>query len=140
MPVAGGYDKAGNLTDDPNLILESWRSIPVGYWKGAGLSLLLDILAAVLSNGLSTHEISKKDAEMAASQVFIAIDLSKLGTQSSITQIIENIINDYHQSNAIDDSRKITFPGERVLQTRKKNLEKGVPVLENVWSEILAFL
>ena len=140
LPVVGGYDKAGNLTDDPNLILESWRSIPVGYWKGAGLSLLLDILAAVLSNGLSTHEISKKDAEMAASQVFIAIDLSKLGTQSSITQIIENIIHDYHQSNAIDDSRKITFPGERVLQTRKKNLEKGVPVLENVWSEILAFL
>ena len=140
LPVVGGYDKAGNLTDDPNLILESWRSIPVGYWKGAGLSLLLDILAAVLSSGLSTHEISKKDAEMAASQVFIAIDLSKLGTQSSITQIIENIINDYHQSNAIDDSRKITFPGERVLQTRKKNLEKGVPVLENVWSEILAFL
>ena len=79
LSVAGGYDKDGNLTDDPNLILESWRSIPVGYWKGAGLSLLLDILATVLSSGLATYEISQKAAEVASSQVYIAIDTTKLG-------------------------------------------------------------
>ena len=140
LSVAGGYDKEGNLTDDPNLILESWRSIPVGYWKGAGLSLLLDILAAVLSSGLATHEISQKAAEIASSQVYIAIDVSKLGTYSSISQIINNIIHDYHQSVAIDESHKITFPGERVLQTRQKNLVAGVPVVRNVWMEILGFL
>jgi len=25
------------LTDDPAAILESWRALPIGYWKGAGL-------------------------------------------------------------------------------------------------------
>ncbi len=137
LKVPGGYDKDGNLTDDPNLILESWRSIPVGYWKGAGLSILLDILAAVLSGGWSTHEISESKVEYGVSQVFIAIEIQKLGNHSSISQIIENIINDYHQSVAIDDSQKITFPGERVLQTRQKNLANGVPVLKSVWEEIL---
>lgn len=140
LPVAGGYDKDGNLTDDPNLILESWRSLPVGYWKGAGLSLLLDILAAVLSGGLATHDITKQPAEMASSQVFIAIDVEKLGNHSSISQIIKGIIMDYHQSVAIDETHKITFPGERVLQTRQKNLVEGVPVLSTVWEEILGFL
>jgi 3-dehydro-L-gulonate 2-dehydrogenase len=137
LSVAGGYDKAGNLTDDPNLILESWRTLPVGYWKGAGLSLLLDVLAAVLSGGLATHQITKKPAEIASSQVFIAIDIAKLGHQSSIAGIINGIIEDYHQSTAIDETRKITFPGERVLQTRQKNSDKGVPVLKSVWAEIL---
>jgi len=137
LSVAGGYDKEGNLTDDPNLILESWRSIPVGYWKGAGLSLLLDILAAVLSSGWSTHEISESKVEYGVSQVFIAIDLVKLGNHSSISQIIENIINDYHKSTAINDSRKIIFPGERVLQTRQKNIALGIPVLKSVWEEII---
>ena len=140
LSVAGGYDKDGNLTDDPNLILESWRSIPVGYWKGAGLSLLLDILATVLSGGLSTFEISQKEAEVASSQVYIAIDVSKLGNYSSISQIIKGIIDDYHQSVPIDNAKKITFPGERVLATRQKNLERGVPVLNTVWAEILGFL
>ncbi len=137
LSVPGGYDKEGNLTDDPNLILESWRSIPIGYWKGAGLSLLLDLLAAILSGGWSTNEITKEKVEYGVSQVFIAIDLKKLGNHSSISQIIENIINDYHNSISIDDSRKITFPGERVLQTRQKNIANGIPVLSSVWEEIL---
>ena len=140
LSVAGGYDKDGNLTDDPNLILESWRSLPIGYWKGAGLSLLLDILATVLSGGLATFEISQKPAEIASSQVYIAIDVAKLGNASSISHIIQGIINDYHQSVPIDNVKKITFPGERVLATRQKNLVEGVPVLESVWTEILGFL
>jgi 3-dehydro-L-gulonate 2-dehydrogenase len=140
LSVAGGYDKNGNLTNDPALILESWRTMPVGYWKGAGLSLLLDILAAVLSGGLAAYEITKQPAEIASSQVFIAIDIQKLGNHSSISQLIKGIIEDYHQSVAIDETHKITFPGERVLQNRQKNLMDGVPVLEEVWGEILGFL
>jgi 3-dehydro-L-gulonate 2-dehydrogenase len=140
LAVAGGYDTHGNLTNDPALILESWRTMPVGYWKGAGLSLLLDILAAVLSGGLATHDITKQPAEIASSQVFIALDIQKLGNHSSISQLIKGIIEDYHQSVAIDENHKITFPGERVLDTRKKNLVGGVPVLEEVWGEILGFL
>jgi 3-dehydro-L-gulonate 2-dehydrogenase len=110
--------------------------LPIGYWKGAGLSLLLDILATVLSGGLSTHELSKKEVEYSLSQVFIAIDISKLGEHSVITKTIENILNDYHQSVSTDDSKKIVYPGERVLLTRKNNLANGIPVLKKVWDEI----
>jgi len=65
LPVSGGYDRESNLTTDPATILESKRPLPVGYWKGAGLALLLDILATVLSGGLPVHEITKKDVECA---------------------------------------------------------------------------
>ena len=138
LPVAGGFNNQGELTDDPGAILDSWRSLPVGYWKGAGLSLLLDILAAILSGGLATHEISKKEVEYGLSQVFIAIDVAALGSQSSISKMIEGIINDYHQSIPLDESKKIIYPGERVVQIRKLNLERGIPVLKKVWDEITA--
>jgi 3-dehydro-L-gulonate 2-dehydrogenase len=137
LPVPGGFNKEGVLTDDPADILESGRPIPVGYWKGAGLSLLLDLLATILSGGLSTHEISKKEVEHGLSQLFIAIDISKPGNHSAITHTIENILNDYHQSAAIDDSKKILYPGERVLQTRKNNLANGMQVMKKVWDEVL---
>jgi 3-dehydro-L-gulonate 2-dehydrogenase len=136
LPVDGGFDSAGKLTQDPSAILASNAPLPVGYWKGAGLSLLLDILATVLSGGLSTHELSKKEAEYSLSQVFIAIDISKLGKHSLITTTIENILNDYHQSVPADDSKKIVYPGERVLLTIKNNLANGIPVLKKVWDGI----
>jgi 3-dehydro-L-gulonate 2-dehydrogenase len=136
LSVYGGFDKDGTLTKDPAAIIESNSPLPIGYWKGSGLSLLLDLLATILSGGLSTCEISKKEVEYGLSQVFIAIDISKLGNHSAIAKIIEEILNDYHQSEPINDFKKIVYPGERVLQTRKNNLANGIPVLKKVWEEI----
>jgi 3-dehydro-L-gulonate 2-dehydrogenase len=140
LSVAGGYDKDGNLTNEPNLILETWRSLPVGFWKGAGLSFLLDVLAALLANGLATHEISQKPAEMASSQVYIAIDMSKLANYTSISTTIDGIIQDYKTSIPMTNQDKISYPSERVLSTRQKNSKEGIPVLESVWQEVLGFL
>jgi 3-dehydro-L-gulonate 2-dehydrogenase len=136
LPVFGGFDTNGQLTTDPGAIRESRRPLPIGYWKGAGLSLLLDILAAVLSGGLSVHEIAQQRSEMSVSQVFIAIDTKKLGNHSAIAQVVKNIITDYHQSMP-ENNKSITFPGERVLQTRSRNLANGIPVLKQVWDDIL---
>lgn len=138
LTVYGGYDKSGELTKDPSEIITSKRALPIGYWKGAGLSLLLDILSTILSGGLSTSEISKNEIETGLSQVYIAIDISKLQNHSSISQLINNIINDYRQSATEDEKSKIMYPGERVLQTRKNNLANGIPVIKNIWEEIIS--
>jgi 3-dehydro-L-gulonate 2-dehydrogenase len=134
LSMPGGYNSSGELTNDPSDILASRRPLPVGYWKGAGLTLLLDLLATILSGGLSTADINKKGIEY-ASQVFISINISKLGNYSSIPGVINNIIRDYHNS-VTEGDNEILYPGERVLQTRKKNLSEGIPVLKNVWDEI----
>lgn len=136
LPVQGGFDITGHLTNDPGAIRESRRPLPIGYWKGAGLSLLLDILAAVLSGGLSVQQITEQPVESAVSQVYIAIDITKLGNHSSIAKVVKNIIEDYHES-IPDGNKKITYPGERVLLTRQRNLANGIPVLSEVWEKIL---
>ncbi len=137
LTVAGGFDAAGNLTQDPAAIIASKRMLPVGYWKGAGLSLLLDILAAVLSGGLSVHDISKQEAELGLSQVFICIDITKTGSTSSVATLVENIISDYKQSVPAYANSPVIYPGERVLQKRKQHLQNGIPVLKQVWDVIL---
>ena len=135
LPVHGGFNVKGELTKKPSEILASKRVLPVGYWKGAGLSLLMDILSAVLSGGLSTHEITQRKTEYGLSQVFIAIDVQQLKNYKGIENCINNIISDYRQSTA-EEEKEIVFPGERVLKTREKNLKSGIPVMKNVWSEI----
>ena len=137
LVVNGGYDREGNLTNDPALIIESGRTLPAGYWKGAGLTLLLDILAAILSNGMATHQISQLNKEHSVSQVFVCLDVKKLEHFPQIEKIIAHIISDYHQSQMEDENKMASYPGERVLQTRKENQEKGIPVLRSIWETVL---
>ncbi len=137
LPVQGGYDKDGKLTNDPSAILESQRVLPIGYWKGAGLSFLLDVLATVLSGGNSTSQVTAKGTEYAVSQVFVAIDPTHLHNYKTISSAIQQILEDYHQSVPQDASEKILYPGERVLDTRRKNIEHGVPVSKDIWDSIL---
>jgi 3-dehydro-L-gulonate 2-dehydrogenase len=136
LPVPGGYDKQGDLTTDPASIRESERTLPIGYWKGSGLSLLLDILASVLSAGFPVLEVSKQNIENNLSQVFITINLAKLKNASTIPTLLQQIIDDYHQSIPDRDS-KILYPGERVLRVREENAKNGIPVIEKVWEEIV---
>ena len=137
LDFPGGYNTSNELTCDPSEILDSKRPLPIGFWKGAGLTLLLDILAAILSGGLSTSEISKKKDESGVSQVFIAFDLSKLGNFPSIQNTIYEIIADYKESVPADEKSNIRYPGEQILKIRATNLKDGILVNRNVWNEIL---
>jgi 3-dehydro-L-gulonate 2-dehydrogenase len=137
LPFPGGFDREGRLTEDPVAILESWRALPIGYWKGAGLALLLDIMATILAAGISTHEISKREVEHAVSQVFIAIDTKKLSNYPAIDHAISDIIGDLKKSVPESTATAIRYPGERVLLTRTENLKNGIPVKKKVWDEIV---
>lgn len=138
LPVPGGFDENGALTTDPEKILQTNQSLPIGYWKGSGLALLLDILATILSGGLSTHEISGQKAEINVSQVFIAINISKLHNSSVIAQSLDQIIEDYKNAEPDKSSGTVRYPGEGVVKTRKENLEKGIPVAKQIWDEIMS--
>ena len=135
LGVAGGYDKEGKLTTDPSAIVQSRRPLPVGYWKGAGLALLLDVLASVLSGGLATHQITSLQKEHSLSQVFICIDVMKLAHSPLIAQLVRSILDDYKTS-FTEGNKEVLYPGERVLKTRTQNEAKGIPVLKKVWDEI----
>jgi 3-dehydro-L-gulonate 2-dehydrogenase len=125
LPVDGGYDSEGNLTRDAAAIEETGRVLPIGFWKGSGLSLALDIIAAGLSGGLATHQIPADPAlETGISQVFIAI-ASELGDTT------DRIIEDLHSVEG-----DVRYPGERTLQIRKENMKKGIPVDEEVWRNV----
>lgn len=137
LPFVGGFNKNDELTTNPDEILETMRGLPIGYWKGAGLSLLLDILATILSAGLSTTKLSEQEAEYGVSQVFVAIDIKKLSNFPAIENTITEIIDDFKKSVPINPENSIRYPGERVLLTKEENLKNGIPVNEQVWGNII---
>ena len=132
LPVYGGYDEEGQLSKDPAQIRETERTIPIGFWKGSGLSLVLDVLVASLSGGRTVEEITAGESEAGVSQFFLCIDASKLD------ESISNRIIDYTKSSGlINDEGEIRYPGESSLAKRRQNEKEGIPVNEEIWNEVL---
>jgi 3-dehydro-L-gulonate 2-dehydrogenase len=124
LPVDGGFDAAGQLTRDPAAIEASKRPLPIGSWKGSGLSMLLDMMAALLSGGRATHEIpADPERETGLSQVFIAVDVASLATREEASRMIDAIVA----------STGVRYPGQRTAETRRASLAEGVPVDEDAW-------
>jgi 3-dehydro-L-gulonate 2-dehydrogenase len=134
LPLPGGYDKDGKLSTDAAEILKSQRLLPVGFWKGSGLSLALDLLVTVLSQGKSTAQITCSEKESGVSQVFLCIQPQNHEQSASL---IEEIISYTKTSRPISEQDAIFYPGENTLRTREKSLKEGVWVDEEIWEKVL---
>ncbi len=139
LPYPGGFDKDGNLTSEPGPIEESMRILPMGYWKGSSFSILLDTLAAVLSEGLATHEIDKiqRGSCTGCSQIFIVIDPRQLGGEEFTNQVADGVADYVNTSTPAAGSREVRYPGESVLRTRKEHLDNGIIADDGVWAQVL---
>ncbi len=139
LPVDGGFDAAGNLTRDPGAIEESWRPLPVGYWKGSGLATMLDMIAAVMSLGQATHQLAADPLlEAGISQIFLTMNPQALGSTLRTEQIADDIVASLHNSRPATEGRRVRYPGEQTLRVRTENDNLGLPVEPAVWEQILA--
>lgn len=138
LPVDGGFDEQGKLTRDPAAIERSRRPLPIGYWKGSGLSVLLDMTASMLALGKATHELSPESLqEVGLSQLFVAIAPAALGDAEQAEHIADGIVASLHAAKPEKEGRPVRYPGERTLQLRAENTRLGLPVDEALWNEIL---
>jgi 3-dehydro-L-gulonate 2-dehydrogenase len=139
LPVPGGFDVEGNLTTDPGAIEASLRPLPVGYWKGSALSLVLDMAAAILSGGRASHQISRDPMkEIGLSQVFLAFDPEQLQNPFDADRLADDLIDHLHGSHVEPTGERVRYPGERTLATRRESEVRGIPVDDSVWAEIQA--
>lgn len=137
LPVPGGYDSEGNLSTDPAEIEKTWRVLPMGYWKGSGLSIVLDLIATVLSNGNSVSKIGTFDDEVGLTQIMIAIDPYKFNTVEETDAIVDAILADVKSSIPVKEDGEIYYPGELALKSIQENKEHGIPVVEEIWNDVL---
>jgi 3-dehydro-L-gulonate 2-dehydrogenase len=138
LPVDGGFDLQGKLTRDAADIEQSQRPLPIGYWKGSGLAIMLDMIAAITSLGKATHQIPRDSLlETGVSQVFLAINPAALGPVP-MPSIADDIIASLHGCQAAKEGTSLRYPGEQTLRTRAENRKLGLPIDPAVWDQILS--
>jgi 3-dehydro-L-gulonate 2-dehydrogenase len=143
LPVDGGFDLEGNLTRDPAAIEASWRPLAIGYWKGSGLSILLDMMAAMMTLGQATHQLAHDpEFERGVSQMFLALNPAAFGPPAleidKTAAIADAVVASLHNAKPAEPGKPVRYPGEETLRIREENRRLGLPVESAVWSEILA--
>ena len=137
LPFPGGWDENDELSNDPEKITLKERGLPIGYWKGSALSIILDMLATLLSAGDSTYRISQRPFETAVSQVFLCIYPDIFGDQELQERLINEIIDYTHNVEPMHPEDRTYYPGERSSQTRVKFAKEGIPVSSKVWDKVM---
>lgn len=132
LPFPGGYDDDGELTYNPAIVQKNKRALPIGFWKGSGLALLIDILVTSLSGGRSTKQMTMDKKEYGVSQVFIAIHQGDYHDA-----LVEAILQYTKGVEPAKPGGEIAYPGENTLRTRMRNTREGIPVHDQVWESIL---
>ena len=136
LPVPGGLDAAGQPSRDAQAVLDARQPLPIGYWKGSGLALMLDLLAALLTGGQATHQIGvQPQGETAVSQVFLAFNPRGLDTPEAQDHAADQIVRHFLGAEA-PSAQAVRYPGERTLADRAQNTALGIPVDPEVWQTI----
>lgn len=133
LPVVGGYDDNGELTTDPVVIRNNKRALPIGFWKGSGLAMVLDVLLVALSGGRATAQITADKKEFGVSQCFIALHKPDLHAA-----LIEEILQYTKGSTPAARGGRISYPGENTLRKRLQSEKEGVLVNEEIWAQVQA--
>ena len=130
----------GEFTTNPLELKESQRVLPIGLWKGSGLSILIDLFAALLSNGRSVFDVFKfgeERREIGVSQVFICFSLKYFGKKKKQNRIVKNTVKFIKSSAKAENINDIYYPGEKSLLNRQKNLKNGVDIPDDIWEKVL---
>lgn len=137
LPVDGGFDRNGRATRDAAAVIETRRAMPIGFWKGSGLSFMLDLVVAMLSGGNSSLSVGKLGVERNLSQLFVAIDASRLPDADAIREQVQAMIDDLHAAAPDESGGKARYPGEETVRVRERNMREGIPVDEALWQRVL---
>lgn len=88
---------------------------------------MLDMIAALLSGGRATHEVpADPEQETGLSQVFVAADIARLEAPEATSRTVDAILEDL----------QARYPGERTLETRRRNMEQGIPVEPSIFEHV----
>ena len=139
LPSDGGYDEKGVPTRDAQVIARTRQLLPMGLWKGSGLAIMLDAMGAVLAAGKTTPEVTALPNETDMTQVFIAIDLSRVAPDADQRRaIIDYLLQDLNATRPFVPGEPVSAPGQRMVERRLRSDKEGIFVDAEIWRKVLA--
>ena len=129
LPEGWIIDKDGKKTTDPGEYEKGGTLLPFGGYKGYGMAVMVETLAATLSGAAMTKNVhawnNDKNTGGNVGHFFMALDISKLGDPAEYKKRVDGMIDEIKCSKKAEGVETIFFPGEIEAGKLKKCLECG---------------
>lgn len=116
LPDGWIIDKDGKPTNDPAEYEKGGTLLPFGGYKGYGLAMMVETLAATLSGAAMTKNVHawNTDSNLGGNvgHFFMALDISKLGDPADYKKRVDDMIDEIKSSRKAEGVEKILYPGE----------------------------
>jgi LDH2 family malate/lactate/ureidoglycolate dehydrogenase len=157
LPDGWALDAEGRPTNDPQAALDG-SLLPVGGYKGYGLSIIVELLTAVLS-GAALGPALKNMGFTAGSagttgepapvrtpahavggtgtgHFFAAIDITRFMPLNHYTARVDALVQTMKLAQLIEGVPAILLPGEREFQTEKARRAEGIAITSELLPEL----
>ena len=139
MPEGWMIDRQGNPLLDPKRAEEGFL-MPIGGYKGYGLSLIVGLLAGTLNGaamGKQVIDFNHDDTTTTnTGQAVVAIDLSAFGDVDAFKARVDQLVRELRGSDRMPGVERIWLPGEQShakrLANERDGMELPVPLLRQL--------
>ena len=141
LPEGWIIDKDGKPTTDPGEYEKGGTLLPFGGYKGYGLAMMVETLAATLSGAAMTKNVHAWNTDESCGgnvgHFFMALDIAKLGNPNEYKKRVDAMIDEIKSSKKADGVEKIYYPGEIEMAKMAKCKETGyVDILDETMESV----
>jgi ureidoglycolate dehydrogenase (NAD+) len=138
IPENWACDAEGQAVTDPN---EARSLQPAGLYKGFGLSLVVDVLCALLSGGPTSKDLlpmyQKIEARRKISHFFMALDISRFSAPADFGRRMRDLVQRARTLPPLDAQVAVMVPGDPEKKTFKERTETGLPIDDVKFAEFV---
>jgi LDH2 family malate/lactate/ureidoglycolate dehydrogenase len=142
IPETWAVDRDGKPTTDPKAALDGFL-LPVGGYKGYGLSAIVDAFSGVLSGAAFLTRVvpwmEEPEKPQGLGHFFIAIDTRVLGGAEWLAGRMRDFAAILHDTPPADPAQPVLLPGEIELARLAHHRKHGIPIETAVLDKLRAF-
>jgi len=131
MPVGWMIGKDGKPLTDPKRMDEG-HLLPIGDYKGSGLSLIVGLLAGALNRAALGRDVIDFTKEIGSAtntgQAIAAISIDAFLPATDFKRYVDRVIRDIRNSQKLPGVERIWLPGEQSHTKLQDRRAHGVPV------------
>ena len=135
MPDNWALTPDGQATTDPAAAMTG-PLLPIGEYKGYGLSLFTDVLAGVMTGALFGLDVFQDDTNFDVGHMMIAIDPAALMTAADFDRRLEELVRQVKGAEPIDPQRPVMLPGEVEFRRMRERQDSGIPVARETVAQL----
>jgi LDH2 family malate/lactate/ureidoglycolate dehydrogenase len=127
IPASWALTPDGRQTTEPAEAMNG-PLLPIGEYKGYGLSLVSDVLAGVTTGALFGLSVFQEDTHFDVGHSMLAIRPDAFLPREEFDLRLEKFVEEVKGAPPIDPHHPVLLPGEPEFQRMEERRSKGVPI------------